>query len=130
VPSRPKSAARLLLGHWKSDRKRTLEYWAFPPKTSAATRALFTGPKFFGQLKWQFTPKQTKSWFEGEVRAAQYRHVWSNEFEVAIIVGQGTSRYLHHIHFDGKDAFYILAGKGNCEFFSRVRPNKSLKRNR
>jgi hypothetical protein len=125
-----KLTVRNLLGHWQSDRKRTLEYWAFPRTASARARKLFQSKNFFGKLRWQFTPTRLRHSYQGETRVAPYRVLWSDQYHVAILIGKGRNASLRDIHFDGNDSFYILAGKANCEFFKRVRANTSLERTR
>ena len=125
-----KLAARKLLGHWQSDRKRTLEYWGFPRAASARSRKLFRSKDFFGKLRWHVTPTRLRHSYEGETKVAPYRVLWSDQYHIAILIGKGRTANLRDIHFDGDDAFYILAGKANCEFFRRVRANKSLERTR
>jgi hypothetical protein len=56
--------------------------------------------------------------------------LWKSEQRVVIVVGSGAEQSLHDIHFDGTEHFYMLAARANCEFFRRVRPNKSLERTR
>jgi hypothetical protein len=118
-----------LVGTWKSDRARTLEFWGFPKKANARARKFLSSRGFFGNLMWRITPTQIHHLWEMS-GSSPYRVLWRNEYHAVIQIGRRGSFEVRDIHFDGPDRFYMLAGKANCEFFRRVDAEQWLKRTR
>jgi hypothetical protein len=117
-----------LKGTWRSDRTRTLAYWAFPPRTPARTKALIRGSTLFGHLIWRITPTRIHYKYKEVSGSSPYRIIWRNEYRVVLRLGRGSHSTIRDIHFDGPDRFYILSGKANCEFFRRMEANQRLER--
>ena len=118
-----------LVGTWKSDRARTLEFWGFPKKANARARKFLSSRGFFGNLMWRITPTHIHHLWEMS-GSSPYRVLWRNEYHAVIRIGRRGSFEVRDIHFDGPDRFYMLAGKANCEFFRRVEAEQWLKRTR
>jgi hypothetical protein len=74
VMPRHKSAARLLVGTWRSDRKRTTEQWVYPKRLADARRKAFEA--IFGKMKVRYTRTRHFSEFEGRKWTAPY---WSSQ---------------------------------------------------
>jgi hypothetical protein len=128
---RHKSAASLLLGTWRSDRKRTTAQWVYPKRLAAARRKDFEA--IFGKMLVRFTPKRHISKFEGRTWSSPYRILWSRQGPVfpqlVLLFKDGDNETVQHIFFDSPNSYYIQGGK--CvEFLKRVRSNKSLERTR
>jgi hypothetical protein len=124
-----KSKAPSLIGIWKSDRARTLEFWGFPKKATARARKFLSSRGFFGNLMWRIT--RTHIYHAWEMSGSSpYRVLWQNDYHVVIRIGGPGSFEVRDIHFDGPDRFYMLAGKANCEFFRRIDANQWLERTR
>jgi hypothetical protein len=124
-----KMKAPTLIGVWKSDRARTLEYWGFPKKANARARKFLSSRGFFGNLMWKIT--RTHIYHAWELSGSSpYRILWQNEYHVVIRIGRPGHFEVRDIHFDGSDRFYMLAGKANCEFFRRIDANQWLERMR
>jgi hypothetical protein len=128
---RRKSAASLLIGTWRSDRKRTVAQWVYPKRLAAARRKSFEA--IFGKMQVRYTRSRHTSKFEGRTWTAPYRVLWSREGpvfpQIALLFKGPDGETLQHIYFDSPNSYYIHAGK--CiEFFTRVRSNKSLERTR
>jgi hypothetical protein len=124
-----KSKEPTLIGIWKSDRARTLEFWGFPKKANARTRKFLSSRDFFGNLMWKIT--RTQIYHAWEISGSSpYRVLWQNAYHVVIRIGRRGSFEVRDIHFDGPDSFYMLAGKANCEFFRRVDAGQWLERTR
>jgi hypothetical protein len=128
-PSSAKLTVPTLIGVWKSDRARTLEFWGFPKKANATARKFLSSRGFFGNLMWKITPTHIHhAWeFAG---SSPYRVLWHNKYHVVIRIGRRNHFEVRDIHFDGADRFYMLAGKANCEFFRRIDANQWLERTR
>jgi hypothetical protein len=130
APSTKVDTAKQLLGSWRSDRLRTLEFWGFAKKAKPAAKRLFRARNFFGHLEWHVTAKRIRVVYEGQSRSEPYTVMWKDDYRVIVKIG-GTKRVdVRDIHFDGDRHFYMLAGRANCEFFRRVRSNTSLERTR
>jgi hypothetical protein len=122
-----KSKAPSLIGVWKSDRARTLEFWGFPKKATPRARKFLSSRGFFGNLMWRIT--RTHIYHAWEISGSSpYRVLWQNEYHVVIRIGRPGSFEVRDMHFDGPDRFYMLAGKANCEFFRRVDANQWVER--
>jgi len=128
-PSSAKSKAPTLIGVWKSDRARTLEFWGFPKRANARARKFLSSRGFFGNLMWKIT--RTHIYHAWEISGSSpYRILWQNKYHVVIRIGRRNHFEVRDIHFDGQDGFYMLAGKANCEFFRRIDANQWLERTR
>ncbi len=121
--------APTLIGIWKSDRARTLEFWGFPKNANARARKLLSSRGFFGNLMWKIT--RTHIYHAWEISGSSpYSVLWQNAYHIVIRIGRRGSFEVRDIHFDGPDRFYMLAGKANCEFFRRIDANQWLERTR
>ena len=128
---RSKSAARVLLGTWRSDRKRTIAQWIYPKRLADDRRKHFEA--IFGKLRYHYTATTLTSKLGARVSKGRYKILWSQEGpifpQILILVSSKDGEAVQHVYFDSPNSFYIHAGK--CiEFFKRVRSNKSLQRTR
>jgi len=128
---RQKSAASLLLGTWRSDRKRTTAQWVYPKRLAAARRKKWEA--IFGKMVVHFTPTRHISKSKRRTWSSPYRVLWSRQGpdfpQLVLLFKDGDNETVQHIFFDSADSFYIQGGKC-AEFFKRVRSNKSLERTR
>ena len=126
---RAKDARTLLLGTWRSDRKRTVAQWVYPKRLAVKRRKWFES--IFGHLTIQYTAKFEISRHEGKRSRRRYRIAWSREgpvFPQLFIVTHDTAGEKGtHIFFDSRNSFYVQGGKC-AEFFKRVTsPPKSTR---
>jgi hypothetical protein len=128
-PAKSKVPLPSLIGTWKSDRARTLEFWGFPRKANARARKFLSSSGFFGNLMWKITRTHIHHLWE-IAGSSEYRVIWRNQYHAVIRIGRRGRYEVRDIHFDGPDRFYMLAGKANCEFFRRVDANQWLERTR
>jgi len=126
-----KSAARLLIGTWRSDRKRTISQWVWPKRLAGRRRKEFEA--IFGKMQVRYTKSRHYSKFDGRTWSSPYRVLWSREgpiFPQLVLLFKGKDgETAQHIFFDSPNSFYIQGGKC-AEFFKRVRSNTSLERTR
>ena len=126
----PTDPAKRLLGSWRSDRFRTLEFWGFPRSMPPGTKRLLRARDCFGHLEWHVTPKRIRFVHEGKSHSAPYSVVWKDKHRLIIRIGGKSDANVRDIHFDGESHFYMLVARANCEFFRKVRSNTSLERTR
>ena len=126
-----KSAAQLLIGTWRSDRKRTVAQWIYPKRLAAERRAVFEA--IFGKLTVQFTRSRHTTVYDGQRHSGFYRVIWSQDAsihpEIVVVYATGRNERAQHIVFDSPNSYYVQGGKC-AEFFKRVPPNTSLERTR
>jgi hypothetical protein len=126
-----KSAKNLLIGTWRSDRRRTLAQWVYPKRLAAERRATFEA--IFGRLLVKFTRSRHSTIYDGHEKSVPYRVIWSQEGptfpQLVVVYGRGKNERAQHIFFDSPNSYYVQGGKC-AEFFKRVPPNKSLERTR
>ena len=129
--ARLKSATSLLIGTWRSDRRRTLAQWVYPKRLAAERREVFEA--IFGRLTVQFTRSRHSTIYDGQKHSGAYRVIWSREGptfpQLVVVYGKGKDERAQHIFFDSPNSYYVQGGKC-AEFFKRVPPNKSLERTR
>jgi hypothetical protein len=116
---RIKSGPELLLGTWRSDRRRTEAQWVWPKRLAATRRREFFS--MFGHLAQRFTRKRCYVTYEGTTSSEPYRVVWHglDVFpQVVVVYGNGRGEKAQHIFFDTPDSFYVQGGKC-AEFFRR-----------
>ena len=115
----PKTDGRLL-GTWRSDKRRTLKEWAFKPGLARRHRQRFRG--IFGRLKITYTRRRIHSVLGRWRYAGQYHVIGRDANSVAIMYWDVLCQewQIEHIHFDGKDSYWVSVG-WNREFFRRVR---------
>jgi hypothetical protein len=123
VPRR-KSARTLLLGTWRSDRRRTTSQWVYPKRLALAKRKRFEA--IFGKLVVRFTAERRTNTYARKTTSRPYRIVWSREGPVfpqlIVVTSYEDGESAQHIFFDSADSFYVQGGKC-AEFFKRVAPN-------
>jgi len=119
TPPRVPKTDKRLLGTWRSDRQRTLKEWSFPPGTTRKHRRFLRG--IFGKLRLTFTRKHIQYVLKDWRHVAEYRVIGRDAYSVATISLDflGKEWHVEHIHFDGKNSFWISVGR-NREFFKRV----------
>jgi len=126
MPAR-KSAARLLLGTWRSDRKRTVSQWVYPKRLAERRRKEFEA--IFGKMQVRYTKTRHVSKFKGRTWISPYRILWSREGpvfpQIIIVFKTKEGETAQHIFFDSPNSFYIQGGKC-AEFFKRVRSNTTI----
>ena len=126
-----KTAASLLIGTWRSDRRRTLAQWVYPKRLAAERREMFEA--IFGRLKVRFTRTRHSTIYDGQEHSGSYRVIWSREGptfpQLVVVYGRGKDERAQHIFFDSPNSYYVQGGKC-AEFFRRVPSNKSLERTR
>jgi hypothetical protein len=107
---------RRLLGTWRSDRRRTFQYFKPGPKsTPKGWRKLRS---IFGKLTVRWTARRWYSDLEGFRSSAAYEVVASDE--TSVVVRSADSEDLVHIHFEGD--YYWMAKHGtHCEYFKRFK---------
>jgi hypothetical protein len=115
-----KTDARLL-GTWRSDRRRTLQDWIWPPRTGEKVRKRLSAA--FGHLILRYTRTRIYSDLKGFQDTETYEILGADSNSVAIVVRgplpeQGT---IYHIHFEGDRHYWISLGRQR-EWFRRVEP--------
>jgi len=113
---------RLLLGTWKSDRRRTFRHWKSRPEVSAANHRKFR--LLFGKLTIRWTPKYCYTDFDGDRSRGRYEVV-ATDFDSIVVrvdapswMGEGETK-LYHIHFED-DYYWMALTSGFVEWFRRV----------
>jgi hypothetical protein len=119
-----------ILGHWQSDRKRTLEYWVLPKSVPKEVRALLRSKDMFGKRRLDITADTFTETFNSESNPGAFRIVFHAPRRAILAFGRNPRADFCDLHFDGPNSFYMIAGRGNCEFFKRVKANKPLKKRR
>src|SRR5262245_34956918 len=118
---RRKSATRLLLGTWRSDRKRTTAQWVFPKRLAAARRRQFEA--IFGKMVVRYTRTRHISRYNARTWSSPYRVLWSQEGpifpQLVLLFKSKEGETVHHIFFDSPNSYYIQGGRC-AEFFKRV----------
>src|SRR5439155_9865528 len=118
-PAKMPMRDRRLLGTWRSDARRTLKGWVFPPRMSAARRERFA--RIFGKLVIRYTPTRIISEFRGEQTVERYRVLGRDPGSVAIFAWENDRRLgqITHIHFNKKHYWVLTSAVSNVEFFQR-----------
>ena len=113
-----KSDSRLI-GIWRSDRRRTVKDWVWPPRASAARRKRVGD--IFGHLTIRFTRQKIHTAFKGERSAGNYEILGSDADSVAIMHWNPLfeRQTIQHIHFVGERHYWIAIGRQR-EWFRRV----------
>jgi hypothetical protein len=121
-PPRTLKPDRRLLGEWKSDRRRTLAEWKWAPRTSVKKKKFVAS--LFGYLKLRYTARFLYSDYKGMKSREPYQLLGSDEFSVAISIGEplgGASR-IYHVNFE--DGGYWISLGRQREWFRRPRARK------
>lgn len=122
MSARPtKTAPQLLIGTWRSDRKRTEAQWVWPKKLAAARRQEFFA--IFGHLVHRFTRQRCFTTYEGKTTSAPYRVLWHGVDvfpQLVLLYRDQKGERVQHIIFDREDSYYVQGGKC-AEFFRRKR---------
>lgn len=115
---RPSAAAAWLPGTWRSNRRKTVAGWIWPPgKKGAACRRIMEPA--FGKLTFRYTKKRVYWRFDTpKFSYTPYRIVWSNSDTVFLVSGEKASESGLLLHFVSKDEFWVHAGRG-IEWFRR-----------
>jgi hypothetical protein len=108
-----------LLGTWRSDRDLTMKYWRFSPDSTPETKE--TVANFFGHLVWRITKARFSVEFEVEniQYSRPYRVIAKDALSALVGIGPESDQDLQYIRFE-QDHLYIIAGKYNFEFFTRI----------
>jgi hypothetical protein len=120
---RQKKAVSLLIGTWRSDKRRTIQQWVYPKRLAAARRKRFES--IFGKLVVRFTAKKHFKTYGRKTSSQPYRVLWSREGpifpQIVVVYGKDDQESAQHMFFDTPNSFYIQGGKC-AEFFKRVKP--------
>jgi hypothetical protein len=113
---------RRLLGTWRSDRRRTFQFYKPGPQSTPKGQRKFKS--IFGKLIVRWTARRCYfefdgTRFDGERWSQPYEVVASDETSVIIRSGG----ILSQIHFDG-DYYWIAVQGFLCEYFRRIAPSK------
>jgi hypothetical protein len=128
---RPKAPEKLILGHWRSDRKRTVAQWVWPKRLAVERRRWFES--IFGKQRRHYTPTRLTTTNGRQVSSGRYRVLWSRSgpvFPQLVLVHENSDgEEAQQIFFDSPDSFYIQGGKC-AEFFRRIQPRVRSKKQR
>jgi len=121
MPSQTRKTHRRLLGTWRSDRRRTLKDWVWPPRTSAKARKRWAA--IFGHLLLRYTRTRVYSDYQGTESTQEYAILGSDADSVAIKTYDSLLEEdrIYHIHFEGERHYWITLGRQR-EWFRRVKP--------
>jgi hypothetical protein len=126
-----KTAASLLIGTWRSDRRRTVAQWVYPKRLAAERREMFEA--IFGRLEVRFTRTRHSTIYDGQQHSCPYRVIWSREGptfpQLVVVYGRGKDERAQQIFFDSPNSYYVQGGKC-AEFFKRVPSNFKRRRAR
>ncbi len=117
----PKTDLRLL-GHWKSDRRRTLADWKWAPRTNPKKKKFVAS--LFGHLKLRYTRRYVYSDYQGTKSRERYEVLGSDSHSVAISVRRSLmdEPRIYHVTFED-NGYWIPLGRGR-EWFRRPRKTK------
>ncbi|HTM07984.1 MAG TPA: hypothetical protein VL754_06310 [Verrucomicrobiae bacterium] len=122
---RRKPVEARLLGKWRSDKLKTIKYWALEKRIGAKKRKRFYG--IFGKLRFRFTRQKLYSQYEDLKNVTPYSVVAKDQNSVVIMRHEKKGDSLQQIHFED-DSFYIVSGH-NLEFFKKERHGRRITRN-
>jgi hypothetical protein len=111
-----------LLGTWRSDRRRTLQFYKPGPHSTPKGHRKFKS--IFGKLIVRWTARRCYlefdgTRFDGEPWSEPYEVVATDETSVVVrTAGVDGTRVLSQIHFEGD--YYWIAVDGVCEYFRSV----------
>ena len=114
-----------LLGSWRSNKSRTLEEWVYASASTTDEQARVAN--WFGKLLIRYTAARVFTEFEGSRTQCPYRIAATDLDSVAIVCRTEGRDEIRHIHFVGKDLYWVPVGR-NREFFSRVANHAPEKR--
>jgi hypothetical protein len=93
-----KSAKSLLVGTWRSDRRRTLAQWVYPKRLASDRKATFEA--IFGRLLVKFTRSRHSTIYDGQKHTGPYRVIWSQEGptfpQLVVVYGRGKNGRAQH----------------------------------
>ncbi len=119
MTNRTNKPDRRLLGHWKSDRRRTMAEWKWPPRTSIKKKRFATS--LFGHLKLRYTPRFVYSDYKGMKSREPYEVLGSDSFSVAIATGEPVTGEVRIYQMNFEDGGYWISLGRQREWFRRPR---------
>ncbi|HEV8067803.1 MAG TPA: hypothetical protein VGP76_08695 [Planctomycetaceae bacterium] len=114
---------RRLLGTWRSDRRRTLQFYKPGPQSTHKGHGKFKS--IFGKLIVRWTARRCYfefdgTRFDGERWSEPYEVVATDETSVVVrTAGVDGAPVLSQIHFEG-DYYWIAVSGFLCEYFRRI----------
>lgn len=122
MPSQTRKTHRRLLGTWRSDRRRTLKDWVWPPRTSAKARKRWAA--VFGHLVLRYTRTRIHADFKGSKDSQKYEILGYDAGSVVIMTRDSLLKEdrIYHIHFEGEQHYWITLFGQHREWFRRVKP--------
>jgi hypothetical protein len=123
-PPTPAQRKRQLLGHWRSDSKRTLAELAqrrfYSKKRIEFLRTIF------GKLEVWYRPTTFVSTFKGKKSIYKYKILGADSYSIVILLDQKpplVGPKIQLITFE-EDYFWINLGGGAREFFKRIKARR------
>lgn len=114
---------RRLLGEWKSDRRRTMAEWKWPPRTSARKKKFVAS--LFGHLKLRYTQRFLYSDYKGTKSREPYEILGSDSSSVAIAVDSALYEETRIYQMNFADGGYWISLGRQREWFRRPRTTRS-----
>jgi len=109
-----------LLGTWRSDRARTVQFWGFKKGARIGPVRRKEFAKMFGKLTWRFTRNRCYTKYNEIEHTLSYTVVAADSDSVVLRWGESPDdEQLLQIHFESKGRFHVVSG-WNVEFFRRV----------
>jgi hypothetical protein len=109
---------RRLLGTWRSDRRRTLQF--YKPGPHSTPKGHRKVKSIFGKLIVRWTARRCHCDLDGTRWTDSYEIVASDDTSVVVrTTGLDGKPALSQIHFEG-DYYWIAVGGFLCEYFRRI----------
>ena len=132
MPVKYQKSDSRIIGTWKSNRNKTMEFWSFPKRARFGPKKKEKWAEMFGKMTWKVTKNRLYSEYDGFKKITKYNIVASDSNSVVLELSEVILDELNEfnffefeskllqIHFEGKDLFSISDGY-NHEFFERIK---------